>query len=1491
MSESHHQQALDECSVAVIGMAGKFPGADNIEQYWRLLESGSEGIRAFDNDSLEAIPKGLDINDPRHVKSQGVISDIAYFDAPFFNIPPQEAKWLDPQQRLFLEHCWLALENAGYDPSTYREEISVYGGTNLNSYLLTRLEALTGDNTPDLFQIMMSNDKDFLTTRVGYKLGLRGECLSIQTSCSTSLVSIHMACQSLLSGQSSMALAGGASVRIPHHVGYVYQKGMISSPDGHCRPFDVHAKGTVPGSGVGVVLLKRLEDAINDRDNIYAVIRSSAINNDGLDKVGFTAPSVSGQADVIKKALLMADISADSIGFVEAHGTATPLGDPIEVEALSRAFRDTTNDLNYCALGSVKSNIGHLDAAAGVAGFIKSVLAVYHGKIPPTVHFTKPNPKLKLESSPFFVNNRTVEWPRLTKTLTRRAGISSFGIGGTNAHVIIEQYVNDPQPEPEFQPRYFPVSAATLGATFNKLKNLARHVREHRDINLANLSFTLTNGRKAFPYRTCVVSSTQSELVEKLDNITEQQIIRSQNMTAAFVFCGQGISHVTGLAKALFSESAIFRQLLETCHQTLYANYSLDLLAMLLGDKETRHQPGTLLPTLFSLQYALAKTLIHEGINPQYLMGHSFGEYAAACIAGVFELDDGLKIARERGVLVETLAPGAMLSISVPVDQITPLLSKELSLAIHNGPDSCVVSGPVNDIEELLELCKKNQFTCKRLPVSHAFHSKAIDQIADKFNHFMATIPLKQPQIPVVSNLTGNMLTDSEAQSAEYWVKQMRNQVLFYTGTQSLISKNVNTFIEIGPSNSLIPLLRYLNGPDKKVHLTHGLPRQTQQAQGNYLRNLKADLWSKGLPIDWTQSLAEESVKRISLPPYPFEKQRFWVEQSYAIESSPSSDESFAAEQKREIRQTNSESDVYHHHQLDRDNLNHVYEAPKNELERIVINAWQHVLGVDGIGRLDNFFDLGGDSLLSVQVHNRLKDQVSTSLEIEELMFLESPQAIAEFIQNSQQNNVKSKQSGIPVLLPEQRKQALPLSFSQEGLWSAEHAKPGSAYNLPFAIRIKGNFNQQIFATTLKALVSRHEILRARFPEQDGYPKQKLIDDKNPQLNTHDLRSIAQAQKEEALSEHIDHQARQPFNLKTGPLFRIDLYRLQEDEFAALFTLHHIVADAWSMRIFARELSEIYTALETQRDPRLPELPIQYFDYAHWQRQSISEQTIQQQRSYWMKQLANLPEQFEIGQDYPAPESPSGKGSRVNFEFPTQLTPDLITLARASNVSLFTVLIAGLSALLHRRSGLEDMIVGVPIAGRNNTEIENVIGCFINTLVIRSEFKRNLSFGQLVQQIRQTMSEAYKHQDLPFEKVVKACQQNKGSRAALTMPVMFDFQNIPDAPPLAIGNLDVEPMVAKLETAKMDLVIDMWNRDGALAGSVEYNTEIYQKATVEKLMQEFSTLLATVASTPDFKVSSRLLSPKEQRLQRNIELQKKQKSFQSIRPASISIDE
>ncbi|MCC5622905.1 type I polyketide synthase [Nostoc sp. CHAB 5715] len=888
-------QAMDNSlkGIAVIGLVGRFPGARNIGEFWENLCKGRESISFFSDEELEA--SGVDptlLSNPNYVKAGANISDIEMFDASFFDFSPREAETLDPQHRILIECAWEALENAGYEPGTGKNLTGVYVGTDMSSYFLNNLSS-----HPDLiesigFPIIYGNSQDFAATRVSYKLNLKGPSINIQTSCSTSLVAVHSACQGLLNYECDMALAGGICITSLQKEGYFYEEGGITSPDGHCRAFDASSQGTIFGNGVGLVVLKRLEDAITDSDFIHAVIKGSAINNDGAAKVGYTAPSVGGQAEVIAEAQANASVTPETITYIEAHGTGTALGDPIEISALKKVFA-RTNKKEFSAIGSVKTNVGHLNIASGVTGLIKTVLALKHKQIPPSLHFETPNPEIDFANSPFYVNTKLTEWE--SNGTPRRAGVSSFGIGGTNAHVILEEAPAIKTSHPSRPWQLLLLSAKTSTALDTATTQLHNYLEQNPDTPLADVAYTLQVGRRAFDYRRIIICHSLDDAIKSLDSQNPQHIFshhrKPGHCPVIFMFSGQG-SQYANMGRELYQVEPTFKKHVDSCALILQPHLGLDIRSLLYPNPEEIETAANQLQQtaftqsgLFVIEYALAQLFMSWGVSPEAMIGHSIGEYVAATIAGVFSLEDALKIVAKRGQLMQQVPPGSMLAIRLPEKEVQLLLSgnelyrESLQIAVINSPSSCVISGTNDAVAALEKQLSSIEVECRQLHTSHAFHSVMMSPILSAFAEAIKTVKLNPPKIRFISNVTGSWISSEQATSPDYWCQHLRKTVRFSDGISQLIQQFEGVFLEVGPGRTLGTLTtQHLEKDAKQQVLTSLRHVKEQQSDVCFLLQTLGRLWLFGVEIDWSGFYAHEKRHRLPLPTYPFERQRYWIE-------------------------------------------------------------------------------------------------------------------------------------------------------------------------------------------------------------------------------------------------------------------------------------------------------------------------------------------------------------------------------------------------------------------------------------------------------------------------------------------------------------------------------------------------------------------------------------------------------------------------------------
>ncbi|MFJ8150221.1 type I polyketide synthase [Streptomyces sp. NPDC096048] len=954
------RETLDEevPAVAVIGMAGRFPDADDLDAFWDNLAAGRASVRPVtDEEFLAAGGDPRDLDDPSLVRMASVIEGIDRFDSGFFGCTPADAAVIDPQQRLLLETAYHALEDAGrLAPDGDHGTFGVYAGSGDSRYYPAHVHPRYAGQpgSVDLVHAATANSLGTLATRVSYELGLTGPSISLQTACSTALVAVHTACQDLLDYRCDTALAAAVSVNPSALLGYRHVPDGPFSPDGHCRAFAADAAGTSSGDGVGAVVLKRLEDALADGDRIRAVVRGSAVNNDGRRKVGFSAPSAAGQTEVVLAAQAQAMVDAGTIGMVEAHGTATRLGDPVEVAALTEAFRETTDRTGYCALGSVKTNIGHLGAAAGIAGFIKAVLALEHRQIPPSLHFERPNPLIDFAAGPFRVPTALEDWPDAGHP--RRAAISAFGIGGTNAHVLLEEAPGPapaPRPPAEETGRLvLPLSARTAGALPGQAEALARHLERRPDLPLADVAHALRTSRPALRHRLTVTAASREEAVTALRSAAPASTaVPDEPAQVVFLLPGGGTQY-PGMGAELYREHAVYRDTVDECAHILRPALGTDVRAAVFegaGDDHTATFLG-----LVVTEYALARTLMAAGVRPDALIGHSLGEYPAACLAGVIDLEDMLPLVTERVRLISG-AGGATVGVAAPAEEVRRLLDDELSLAAVNGPAACTVAGYEDAVVRFERELTRRDMPFRRLRIPAAAHSHVLDPVLETYEKHLRAVTLRPPRIPFVTNVTGTWITDAQATSVRHWIDHTRRTVRFTDGVDALRERGLPVLVEIGPGDTLTKLAAAQLAPRQPVTVTTMRHAKSDASDDFVLSEALGRLWSAGVaaalpPVPGTP-------RTVPLPPYAFERHRHWIDAPGARATDSDAPDTGRSEPAL----------------APRPRLTTAHVPPGTGREQSVARLWEETLGIGGIGVHDNFFDLGGDSMRAVLLAGRLR--------------------------------------------------------------------------------------------------------------------------------------------------------------------------------------------------------------------------------------------------------------------------------------------------------------------------------------------------------------------------------------------------------------------------------------------------------------------------------------------------------------------------------------
>jgi len=1451
--------------IAIIGMAARLPGAKNIRELWHNLVKGVESIFFISDEELEesgVAPE--DIENSNYIKAKGVLEGIEYFDAFFFDYSPRMADMMHPQVRIFHECAYNALEDAGYDPLSYRGLIGVYGGA-FNSYSWQNLLLAAGKG--DLYRYMdeeLVSGKDILTTRVSHRLNLRGPSISVNTQCSTSLVAFHLACQGLLSWECDMALAGASSIVLPPKAGYLYQDTLVLAPDGHCKPFAASANGTVPADGVAVVVLKRLQEALEDGDHIYAIYKGSAVNNDGKEKSDFAGFSVEGQAAVIRGALRMAEVEAESISYIEAHGTGTFIGDPIEIEGLKRAFN--TSKKGFCKIGSIKSNMGHLYMTAGIAGLIKTVLALTHRLIPPTLNMDEPNPTIDFENSPFVLQTELGEWKNDKYPL--RTGVSSFGMGGTNVFVILEEA---PKGEefPEDQGRkskIIALSAKTESALERNTANLREFFIQNPCIHLADAAYTLHRGRRAFPYRRFLVGKRMEEVVEGLGSPGAGKMksffAPVENRALILMFPGGGAPYVN-MALGIYQSEPVFREEMDRCFELLKPLMGYDIKEILYSPGSNSDEFGQkemALPVIFTVEYALAKLLMHWGVNPYAMIGHSAGEYTAAALSGVFSLEEALGVVAARAKLPQQMSPD-----------------------------------PTTGEQE------------------------------SAFAEVMRNTRWNKPGLPYISNVTGNWITVEEATDPEYWVKQPYQTPRFDEGLTKLLEIKNAVFVEVGPGKTLSAFTD--KHKDKKdPHLvTHLLrPPHEEVDDSDFLLNELGQLWAWGVKIDWSAFYRGEKRRRLSLPGYSFDKKRYWTDRKpfkitmemvnaqpavtrkqdlaewfdipsrrpsvlaadgKAEETSPSPvnwllfcDEEGLGERLadklkeiggEEIRvvavstkdlraltgfvktmkieeaslvETNDEAAAptvsYHRPQLSTS-----YTAPRTKTEEILAALWQEHLGFKQIGVQDDFFELGGDSLTAVKLLNKIQKSFQFKISIRDIFLHTTIEKIAGLI-DSQEGGSGYK----PIPLAEE-KEYYPLAPVQKGIYLPQQLYLSTtSYNHQYRVEIGMELDKERLEVTFREMVKRYEIFRTSFREVNGKPVQHIMPAGEVKVEV----VVYEVEDGDRSYLEIMKAFVRSFDLAQPPLFRVGMVKTGKPRGLVLIDIHHIIMDGFSMARMIREVAALYQG-ETLHVPKL-----QYKDYSEWKNSREERARVKEQEKYWLKEFSGARPVMAMPIDNPRPHLPEFEGKTRTFLVGKGETRKLKQLAKEEGVTLYAAIFAVFNIYMSRICSQEDIIVGTIAVGRDHPDLEPLMGMLVNTLPIRNFPASEKTFTGFLKEVQDRTVAAFENQSYPFEDLVQKILVTRDRSRHPLFDVMFYFELESQYG----GDKSLMNILYGFDnpTAKFDQNVFVKETPGGLEINLEYRTKLFKEETIDRFFRYFLDIIAAVTGNKNIKLKDIKLS-------------------------------
>jgi len=1445
--------------VAIIGMAGRFPGASDIDQLWDNLCRGVESITNF---SKEELGPGIDqavIDNPDYVPARGIVEGADLFDATFFGIGPMEARLMDPQHRIFLELCWTAMENAGYDSESFAGMIGVYAGVGDNHYYPNNVLA-----HPDLVNMVgnaivgYGNEKDYIATRVSYCLNLTGPGVSANTGCSTTLLAVDNAFNALINYECDMALAGGVDIYVPQKSGFLYQDGGVFSKDGHCRPFDDSATGTMFCDGTGVVVLKRLADAIADGDRIYAIVRGSAKNNDGANKVSFLAPSVEGQAKVIAMAQALANIEPEDISYIEAHGTGTPLGDPMEIEALTKVFRYQTDKKQFCLLGSIKGNIGHPTIASGVAGLIKTALCLYHEKIPATLHFKKPNARIDFQNSPFLVVDKLTLWPRSSRP--RIAGVSSFGFGGTNVHSIMEE---SPMVQPSGISRpvqLLMLSARTANALEKMTDNLRKYLTQNLAERLADVSYTLQRGRRYHAHRRYLICK---DIPDAIDMLVKPDPMRSHTRICdtrdpgvIFMFPGQGTQYVN-MGKNFYNHEPLFKKNLDQCCDILQAHLGCDLRDFLFPEEHDYEKTSQSLqntfytqPALFTIEYSLARLLQHWGIKPAAMIGHSVGEFVCACLAGVFSLEEALRLVATRGRLISNLPAGSMLSVRRSAEEIETRLPKNIQLAAANSPMLCVVSGPHAAIEQFGAELMKDDIPCKKLFTSHAFHSAMMDPVVDKFIAEVARAEMKPPQIPFVSTVTTQWISDKDATDPAYWGRHLRMPVRFSHGIRTLLKENMGIFLEVGPRSTGTTLARQHGDAHNKVLAAATMAESYNgNAEWTALLSALGYLWANGVTPDWQKFYENEKRHRIPLPTYPFERKKYWVDY---IPRNASPQISNPAEADSEWADGDTSAASLQPDTMGQDKL---------ILKLIAIFEETSGLSFTGIDTATTFLEMGMDSLLLSQVAYKIQKDYGVKIVFSQLMRnLSTISLLSDYIRTNRKEadrpsvTTDEEISKKAVELPRDPI-TVPVTIPQKGLWlsSKLNSTLSCAYNESMTLHLTGDIDLDTLEKAIHALVEKHDALRATFAADGAtmtistkatYERQRI-----------ELGKMSETRARAKCEAILRQDAATPFDLENGPLFRCQMIILPREQCYIVLTSHHIVCDGWSLDVLISELCAFYNTLHRGQSLNI-QASHQFADYClhAGSRKDSAEYKVASE--YWRNRFNPVFPVMRLPTDKPGNKIGVYDARRVDLDIRGNLVHSLREQCKRKGWSMFTLFVAAYNLLLYKISGQKHFVVGLPIAEQHLMGYNDLVGHCVNLLPFCCPIDDSFSYEKYIEAVQNDLLEGYDNQIYTYVDLLNDGGITYDHTGSATMPVGLTTVKKYEVEDLPIDGAAVSYFANPRAYESFELYLNVVESAKAIELKCHFKTALFNIATIEEWLRIYEQILTQFVHEPQRRIET-----------------------------------
>ncbi|MCX7124058.1 MAG: condensation domain-containing protein [Gammaproteobacteria bacterium] len=1424
---------MSENAIAVVGMSCRFPGARNYREFWANLCAGKSAISKLDDLKINELFSG---NMPNNYVPYGAfLEDIYNFDADFFDIYPREAIFTDPQHRIFLEEVWSAFEDSAHVLTKRKGKVGIYASCGFSLYSI-KLFGYPHEET-DKLSLRLGLDKDYLANRVAYKLNLKGPAINVQTACSSSLVAVSSACDALLNYSCDMAVAGGVAINNLSEEGYYYSDGSVFSKEGLCRPFDKNASGTIFSSGAGVVILKRLEDAVADGDFIKAIIPGWAVNNDGRDKVGFSAPSVSGQVDCIQNALSFAEISPQDVRLIETHGTGTILGDSIEIEALKKVFKFERDEKIY--LGAIKANIGHCDVASGISGLIKQILTLQNKKIPPVIHFSEPNPDLALEETGFQINTELVDIGHDSTPII--GGVSSFGIGGTNAHVVLCSYNRNLSAPSKKINLPFVFSAKNETSLVKIAEEFYAFLEEHKevDLSLADLSYTLALYREHFKERFYICGKDFGEVKEKLKTFSNAYHLAKEkkadlsNKNIIFIFPGQGMQN-DYFGKETYKTEDEFKRIIDECIRELPVALKKKAQSFFSEDAKFTDlflTSSEIQPMLFIVMYAFSKMLVAYGVSPKAMLGHSLGEYVACTLSGGLQVKDTIKILVARGQVSDKSENGLMCALPLKREKLESLIEqyqlKHIELGAENAPNSCVITGGKDYVESAINILIKNDELrdYKIINQRFAFHSSLLEPFLDEFLDQIKDIAYAEVEIPYPSNLTAHWMKKKDL-SAEYWVRHFRQMVNFRESVNKIVAEIKDPiFIEIGPENVLLPLVKRQASKQKNSNFI-GFPSVV---------NALGQCWKLGVKVNWEKYFSCDSRQRIPLPSYQFNRKKFDFYMDQESDSKSFFVEKMDQSQRGDVTSANA-----------------VEMASSVNIRQQILTVWQKHFGRDDIHFFDNFFELGGDSLLAGQIISEINKNICSNVDFKLIFNYPTVNDLALMIKKEHllvdgEASVAIPQ--VPRVLSEDRFY-FDASSAQYRMWFLSQL--GGNHNMILHNRFYGKINKEAFDKTIALLIKKHESLRTNFVFKD-----KLFQCVHPlEVADHfsvDYRKLTVSDQE--LEDLIYSLTTIPFNFEEGFLFKVVFVERENDLVDLFIIIHHIITDGWSMGVVQKDIGILYNQILSGNETLLEPMDFQYVDFTSYQQKLFTSKLYCSQKESLLKRLNNIIVS-EVATDYPRKEKQTFDGATLFFDIDPERMKKISQILTHSKSSLYIFWVSILGLLISGYTEKLDVQIGSPIACRTKKEFSDIIGFFVNTLIVKLKVTPGVSYMEFLKSCTAEALDVFEYQDVPFDEIISALNLKRDLSRSALFQVRLAVHNTP----FSLLNIEgIDPVFSIVDmgkkTARYDFELHVFNSGDNMTLQLIYNVDLFSEETMTRFLSDINFIVDQAIDNPAVNVN------------------------------------